>query len=95
MSEIDPVVVAKGLSEAQREMLLRHQPTLDEQEITEDECFHTGCELFVETPDGDAWLASMSAHSPEGSPKWDRCVIRYTPDGLAVRAILEEKDDGR
>ena len=107
-SDADVREMARGLSEAQRELLLRYEATTAEQDITEAECFHKGVELFVELspevydpeygtlvdPGEKAWFASMGAHSPAGSAEWERCWIAYTPLGLALRRHLMEKDNG-
>lgn len=102
--------LVERLTEVQRALLLRYAPTLDEQPISEVECFHTDCELFVELrpqahedgclidPGEKVWFASMSAHSPAGSSEWDECTIRYNETGLALRAALERphsKEQGK
>jgi hypothetical protein len=92
--------IAAGLTDAQRALILRYEPVLTDQPITQAECFDAdGPELFVELepeqyengclidPGRKAWFASTCAHSPEGSTDW-RCTIRYYETGLRLRSHL-------
>ncbi len=108
MTSPDIAAVAGKLQPEQESLLLRYAGTLERQPITEAECFHTGCELFVEMrpeeydaeygtmidPGEKAWFASMGALSSEGSSEWDECWIQYNGTGLALRQHLLENGGG-
>lgn len=81
--------IAKGLTEAQRAWLLTATPTLDEVPQTPcAEWWDNPERLYVETDEGDRWLASRRMCSPEGSSSFECAYEQLTPLGLAVRNRL-------
>lgn len=102
----DVARIAKGLTKAQRELLLRHEPVTTPQPISPDEFFdEDGPELFVELapeercpdtgcllyPGEKAWFAGGHARSPAGSSEWDECTLSFNDLGLALRRHLQDQ----
>lgn len=94
IDEAEAARIAKALTKAQREWLLRQQPTTDPVKVAPCAEWWDCPPLYVAIDGSDYWLAGQSMKSPEGAAEFTEGETHLYPLGLAVRKQLEAANAG-